>query len=87
MLKIAKERPLPRFRRHRTRAYGGGAAPTLLLLRDPFSHYADHAVEDAATALFHATGEHAHVLSTISAGAALLSKGFLSEPVGARQPG
>jgi Fe-S oxidoreductase len=49
----------------------------VLLLRDPFSHYVDSAVEDSALALLEAGGYRTRVLSSMGAGAALISRGFL----------
>ncbi|MFH1185745.1 MAG: FAD-linked oxidase C-terminal domain-containing protein, partial [Chloroflexota bacterium] len=76
-LGIAVERPLPRIAGARSRRPQQPGVPSVLLVRDPFSHYVDGAVEDAALALLEAAGFNVRILNTISAGAALISKGFL----------
>jgi FAD/FMN-containing dehydrogenase/Fe-S oxidoreductase len=77
-LGITSNRPLPQFGSRRPRMAHRSESPSVLLIRDPFSHYVDSAVEDAALALLEAAGFNVRVLATVSSGAALISKGFLS---------
>ena len=78
LLGIAVERPLPRFSTPRPRGMNHPSVPSVLLVCDPFSHYVDTAVEGAALALLGAAGFSVRTLNTVSAGAALISKGFLN---------
>lgn len=82
-LGIASERPLPQFSRRPRPARPRALEPSVLLLGDPFSHYADPSVEDAALSLLEIAGHNALPLATLGAGAALISRGFL--PAARRQ--
>ena len=76
-LGITAQRPFPEFNARRARQTRQAGASSVLLLRDPFSRYVDNSVEDASLALLEAAGFSVRVLGTMSAGAALISKGFL----------
>jgi len=54
-----------------------GGFVSVLLLRDPFSHYVDAEVEDAALALLQASGIAQRVLSSMGTARPCISKGFL----------
>ncbi len=75
---IAPERPFPKFSTRRakiktTRISG----PSVLFLPDPYSHYVEPQVEQAAFDLLSELGFNVKVLPVMGAGAALFSKGFL----------
>ncbi len=77
-LGITMERPMPRFafRRARPRVRPGGTP--VLYLPDPFTHYVEIQVEQAAFDLLWAAGYDVRVLRTMGAGASLIAKGFLA---------
>ena len=81
ILEITPKRPFPKFsskRAHVSRT----ASPTyvrqkVIFLSDPFSRYVEPKVEQAAFDVLTMLGFDVQVLPVVSAGAALLSKGFL----------
>ncbi len=77
-LGITSERAVPSFRRNRSARRSAAAGPSVLFMRDPLSHYVDGPVENAAFALLEWAGYRVRVLDVMGAGAALISKGFLS---------
>jgi FAD/FMN-containing dehydrogenase/Fe-S oxidoreductase len=77
VLRIAPQRPLPRFARGPVGARRRPGRPEVLFLRDPFNHYVDRGVEQAALDLLYAAGADVHILDSMGAGASLISKGFL----------
>lgn len=77
LLRLAPERPLPEFVRGRSRRQPSANGPSVLFLLDPFSHYVEPAVEDAAFALLDAAGFRVRPLRGARSLAALISKGFL----------
>jgi FAD/FMN-containing dehydrogenase/Fe-S oxidoreductase len=74
---ISAARPLPRFRRPRGKPKPRSGAKPVVLLRDPFTHYAEAEVEQAAYELLFRGGFEVRTATTIGAGASLISKGFL----------
>ncbi|HEY5984424.1 MAG TPA: FAD-linked oxidase C-terminal domain-containing protein [Anaerolineales bacterium] len=74
---ISPARPLPDFGGKRTRRPHSVAGPLVLLVRDPYSHFVDAATENAAILLLEAAGYRIRCVDVLSAGAALISKGFL----------
>lgn len=79
-LGIAPYRPFPRFGARPARSLRAQSWPAqtpIILLRDPFNHYVEAAVEQAALELLFAAGFNVRVLGGMGAGASLISKGFL----------
>ena len=75
---IAPERPFPKFSTRRANAKMiSASSSTVLFLPDPYSHYIEPQVEQAAFDLLFELGFDVKVLPVIGAGAALFSKGFL----------
>ena len=74
---VAAERPLPAFVRPSARTPDRAASPSVLMIRDPYSHYVDTAVEAAALALLQRAGFQVRALSRVRSSAALISRGFL----------
>jgi Fe-S oxidoreductase len=77
LLGLAAERPLPEFVRGISGKQTAATVPSVLMLQDPFSHYVEPVVEDAAVALLTAAGYQIRALSKPRSLAALISKGFL----------
>lgn len=78
LLGVAADRPLPHFRAPRLRRRRRGGQPSVLLLRDAYSHYVDSDVEQAAIDLLEWAGLVVQPVRVVSACAALISKGFLA---------
>ncbi len=78
MIGITPERPFPRFsaRRAKIKTTRISGSP-VLFLSDPYSHYVEPQVEQAAFDLLSELGFDVKVLPVTGAGAALFSKGFL----------
>ena len=76
-MKITPNRPFPKFSRKEARVRSFTGHQKVLFLRDPFTHYVEPSVEQAAFDLLIAIGFDVEVLTTVGAGASLLSKGFL----------
>ncbi len=74
---IARERPFPRFATRRLRLRRRMGGDTVLFLRDPFNHYVDRDVEQAALDMLYAAGADVHILNSMGAGASLIAKGFI----------
>ena len=77
VLGLAPERALPEFGRRKTTPRAAAGSPSVLMLSDPYSHYVDTSVEDAALSLLEAAGYKAVSPRKIRSCAALISKGFL----------
>ncbi len=77
VLGLAAERPLPAFVRPSAQTRDRAASPSVLMIRDPYSHYVDTAVEAAALALLQRAGFQVRALSRVRSCAALISRGFL----------
>jgi Fe-S oxidoreductase len=77
ILNIAPDRPFPTFATMRARVAPQPGLPRVLFLRDAFTHYVEPHVEQAAFDLLAAAGFDVFPLSTMTASAALLSKGFI----------
>jgi FAD/FMN-containing dehydrogenase/Fe-S oxidoreductase len=75
---LAATRPLPAFRRGPALRSKREAVHGVILVRDPFTHYAEPRVEEAATKLLAAAGFDTLAPRSIGTGAALISKGFLN---------
>jgi Fe-S oxidoreductase len=77
MLNITADRPFPKFANWHAQARPQSGRPRVILLRDPFTHYIEPHVEQAAFDLLDTTGFDVLMLPTLAANAALMSKGFL----------
>ncbi|HUH97250.1 MAG TPA: FAD-linked oxidase C-terminal domain-containing protein [Anaerolineales bacterium] len=77
VLHIAPERPFPRFTRRRALPVRRGDRRKVLFLPDPYAHYVEPQVEQSAFDILDLLGFDVYVLPVVSAGAALVSKGFL----------
>jgi FAD/FMN-containing dehydrogenase/Fe-S oxidoreductase len=75
---ITENRPFPKFTHKRARPQNHGGQK-IIFLSDPYSRYVEPQVEQAAFDVLNALGFDVQVLPVVSAGAALLSKGFLNE--------
>ena len=78
IFQIAPQRPFPLFSRQRTVARRTGARPSVIFLSDPFTHYVEPQVEQAAFDVLDLAGFDVQVLPVIGAGASLLSKGMIA---------
>jgi Fe-S oxidoreductase len=74
---ITTRRPIPRFKALKRNTAPTVGDATVLFLRDPFTHYVQTQVEQAAVALLAAGGFKVRMLDTMGNGAPLISKGFL----------
>jgi Fe-S oxidoreductase len=74
---IAPERPLPNFAHRLAKPHRQAGLKPLFMLRDPFTHYVDSEVEQAAFDLLMRAGFEVQVLRAMGAGASMVSKGFL----------
>ena len=79
LIKIAPNRPFPRFSSSFARVRSLPGHTKVLFLSDPFDHYSEPKVEQAAFDLLFAAGFDVEVISMIGAGASLMSKGFIPE--------
>ena len=73
---ITSHRPFPKFVSRQARPANRGRE-TVIFLCDPFAHYVEPRVEQAAFDVLNALGFDIVILPVIGAGAALISKGFL----------
>ncbi len=83
-LGLAQNRPLPKFANSRIKSGKGFAhveagKQKVIFISDVFSRFIEPQVEQAALNLLNACGYDVYVLPVVGCGAALLSKGFLSE--------
>ena len=78
-MKITTARPFPRFSFNHAEIRPLPGHQKILFLSDPFTHFAEPNVEQAAFDLLNAGGYDVEVLSIIGAGASLLSKGFIRQ--------
>lgn len=76
LLGIAGERPLPRFAMKKAVVTPAAGRPVVLFLRDPFNHFIDTHVEQAAFDLLAAAEFDVRIMRAVGAGASLISKGF-----------
>ena len=77
ILGIAPERPFPKFTRERALPIRSDGRPKVIFLSDPYARYVEPQVEQSAFDLLNLLGMDVCVLPVVSAGAALISKGFL----------
>lgn len=77
LFQIAPSRPFPRFSLTRARATRRGNRPAVIFLVDPFSHYVEPQLEQAAFDLLDFAGFDVRPLSVMASGASLLAKGML----------
>jgi len=77
VMKITPNRPFPKFSQKEARVRSLPGHQKVLFLRDPFTHYVEPSVEQAAFDLLFAIGFDVEVLTIVGAGASLLSKGFV----------
>jgi Fe-S oxidoreductase len=76
---ISPQRPFPRFSRDHAQVKQLSGKRRVFYLSDPFTHYIEPKVEQAAFDLLFEAGFDVQVLSVIGGGASLLSKGFILE--------
>ncbi len=77
-LGIAQDRPFPTFANRLARPHQQAGPKPVILLRDPFNHYVNSDVEQAALDLLGLEGFDVRILHSMGAGASLVSKGFLA---------
>ena len=77
IMKIAPERPFPKFTRRRAVAAQNGNRAKVIFLSDPYARYIEPQVEQCAFDILNLLGFDVCVVPVVSAGAALISKGFL----------
>ena len=77
IMKIAPERPFPKFTRKRAMTAQSGNRPKVIFLSDPYARYVEPQVEQSAFDILNILGFDVYVLPVVSTGAALISKGFL----------
>ncbi|HEY9153226.1 MAG TPA: FAD-linked oxidase C-terminal domain-containing protein [Anaerolineales bacterium] len=77
IMQIAPERPFPKFTRKRAAPVLKGKRQKIIFLSDPYSRYVESQVEQCAFDILDILGFDVYVLPVVSAGAALISKGFL----------
>jgi Fe-S oxidoreductase len=77
VIHTSPRRPFPRFARHLARPKALKGSPPVLILRDPFTHFVESEVEQAAFDLLSCAGFEVHALKSMGAGASLVSHGFL----------
>ncbi|MGA7194914.1 MAG: FAD-binding protein [Anaerolineales bacterium] len=77
MMEISPERPFPKFTRKRAMPFRNIGRQKVIFFSDPYSHYIEPQVEQSAFDILNLLGFDVYVLPVISAGAALISKGFL----------
>ncbi len=77
--RISPQRPFPHFASHLAQPISGRNQPKVFFLADPFTHYIETKVEQAAFNLLSAAGFDVEVLPLVGAGAALIAKGFIAE--------
>jgi FAD/FMN-containing dehydrogenase/Fe-S oxidoreductase len=77
MLEITPERPFPQFTRKRAVPSLRGGRQKVIFLSDPYARYVEPQVEQSAFDILNLLGMDVYVLPVVSAGAALISKGFL----------
>jgi FAD/FMN-containing dehydrogenase/Fe-S oxidoreductase len=79
LVKITPYRPFPHFSLKRARMKPLPGHQKILFLSDPFTHYIEPDIEQAAYDLLFSAGFDVESISTIGAGASLMSKGFITE--------
>jgi FAD/FMN-containing dehydrogenase/Fe-S oxidoreductase len=77
IMKIAPERPFPKFTWKRAVPTRNGNRPKVIFLSDPYARYVEPQVEQSAFNILDILGFDVYVLPVVGAGAALISKGFL----------
>lgn len=78
LFQIAPQRPFPLFSRWHAQPRNTGTRPQVIFFPDPFTHYVEPQVEQAAFDLLDAAGFDVLILSVVSSGASLLSKGMIA---------
>lgn len=78
LLGIAGQRPFPRFAPGPAMVASSQGGPTVLFLRDPFTHFIEGHVERSAFDLLRAAGVDIRVIEAIGAGASMISRGFFA---------
>jgi FAD/FMN-containing dehydrogenase/Fe-S oxidoreductase len=77
IMEITPERPFPKFTRKWAVPLQRGGRPKVIFLADPYARYIEPQVEQSAFDILDGVGLDVCVLPVVSAGAALISKGFL----------
>lgn len=78
LFQIAPQRPFPTFAMRRARPRRMGGRPQVIFFPDPFTHYVEPQVEQAAFDLLDAAGFDVLMLPVVGSGASLLSKGMIT---------
>ncbi|HEX2698016.1 MAG TPA: FAD-linked oxidase C-terminal domain-containing protein, partial [Anaerolineales bacterium] len=76
-LGITSRRQFPKFVRERAKPKVQGGRPKIIFLCDPFTHFVDPHIEQAAFDVLNHLGFDVYALPIIGAGAALMSKGLI----------
>ena len=76
-LEVTVDRPFPKFATGRAHPALHSGRPRVLFLRDPFTHYIEPGIEQAAFDLLDAAGFDVVLIAPLAANASLMSKGFL----------
>jgi len=77
IVRVAPERPFPKFTWKRAVAAQNSGRLKVIFLSDPYARYVEPQVEQCAFDILNLLGFDVCVLPVVSAGAALVSKGFL----------
>jgi len=77
IMEITPERPFPKFAWKRAAPLQKGGRRKVIFLADPYARYVEPQVEQSAFDILDLLGFDVCVLPVVSAGAALISKGFL----------
>ena len=77
IVRVAPERPFPRFTWKRAVPVQNGNRPKVIFLSDPYARYVEPQVEQSAFDILDLLGFDVYILPVVSAGAALITKGFL----------
>ena len=78
IFQIAPQRPFPRFSHRRAVARRTGARPAVIFFSDPFTHYVEPQIEQAAFDVLDLAGFDPLVLPVVGSGASLFSKGMIA---------
>jgi Fe-S oxidoreductase len=76
-MSITAYRPFPRFTKKKAMIKLLPGSPKVLFLRDPFTHFIEPGIEQAAFNVLFSMGFDVEVITILGAGASLMSKGFI----------
>ncbi len=77
IMEITPDRPFPKFTWKRVMPFPNAGRQKVIFLSDPYARYVEPQVEQSAFDILNLLGYDVCVLPVVSAGAALISKGFL----------